>query len=88
MGSALYHPDSPTPLNVRAKKEGPSDLLNKKTVAIWEKEKTGKGKLNQRKAIQMAECIYDLDGLEDLPESLELVEFSCAEPDKPVGNMP
>ncbi|KAM2134461.1 hypothetical protein ACFX1R_004474 [Malus domestica] len=31
----------------------------------------------------MAECIYDLDGLEDLPESLELVEFFCAELDKP-----
>ncbi|CAN6561920.1 unnamed protein product [Malus baccata var. baccata] len=31
----------------------------------------------------MAECMYDLDGLDDLPESLELVEFLCAEPDKP-----
>ncbi|CAN6569907.1 unnamed protein product [Malus baccata var. baccata] len=31
----------------------------------------------------MAECIYDLDGLDDLPESPELVEFLCAEPDKP-----
>ncbi|KAM1078718.1 hypothetical protein ACFX19_026351 [Malus domestica] len=31
----------------------------------------------------MAECIYDLDGPDDLPESLELVEFLCAEPDKP-----
>nr|XP_008353189.1 uncharacterized protein LOC103416745 [Malus domestica] len=30
----------------------------------------------------MAECIFDLDRLEDLPESLELVEFLCAEPDK------
>ncbi|KAM2101417.1 hypothetical protein ACFX1T_028442 [Malus domestica] len=27
------------------------------------------------RAIQMAECIYDLDGLDDLPESPELVEF-------------
>ncbi|CAN6552200.1 unnamed protein product [Malus baccata var. baccata] len=35
------------------------------------------------RAIQMAECIYDLDGPDDLPESLELVEFLCAEPDKP-----
>ncbi|KAM1063756.1 hypothetical protein ACFX2A_028485 [Malus domestica] len=35
------------------------------------------------KAIQMAECIYDLDEPDDLPESLELVEFLCAEPDKP-----
>ena len=34
-------------------------------------------------AIQMAECIYDLDGPDDLPESPELVEFLCAEPDKP-----
>ncbi|CAN6688350.1 unnamed protein product [Malus baccata var. baccata] len=31
----------------------------------------------------MAECIYDLDGPDDLPESPELVEFLCAEPDKP-----
>ncbi|KAM1849007.1 hypothetical protein ACFX14_013073 [Malus domestica] len=31
----------------------------------------------------MAECIYDLDGPEDLPENPELVEFLCAEPDKP-----
>ncbi|KAM1302056.1 hypothetical protein ACFX2H_013019 [Malus domestica] len=31
----------------------------------------------------MAECIYDLDGSDDLPKSLELVEFLCAEPDKP-----
>ncbi|KAM0978137.1 hypothetical protein ACFX2C_014142 [Malus domestica] len=31
----------------------------------------------------MAECIYDLDGPDDLPESSELVEFLCAEPDKP-----
>ncbi|KAM1283669.1 hypothetical protein ACFX13_027332 [Malus domestica] len=31
----------------------------------------------------MAECIYDLDGPNDLPESPELVEFLCAEPDKP-----
>ena len=31
----------------------------------------------------MAECIYDLDGLEDLLENPELVEFLCAEPDKP-----
>ncbi|KAM1229803.1 hypothetical protein ACFX2G_040938 [Malus domestica] len=34
-------------------------------------------------AIRMAECIYDLDGSEDLPESPKLVEFLCAEPDKP-----
>ncbi|KAM1754185.1 hypothetical protein ACFX12_006672 [Malus domestica] len=27
------------------------------------------------RAIQMAECIYDLDVLDDLPESPELVEF-------------
>ncbi|CAN6586637.1 unnamed protein product [Malus baccata var. baccata] len=31
----------------------------------------------------MAECIYDLDEPDDLPESPELVEFLCAEPDKP-----
>ncbi|KAM1554462.1 hypothetical protein ACFX1Z_007201 [Malus domestica] len=31
----------------------------------------------------MAECIYDLDGPDDLPESLELVEFLCAKHDKP-----
>ncbi|KAM1369313.1 hypothetical protein ACFX2F_039920 [Malus domestica] len=31
----------------------------------------------------MAECIYDLDGPDDLPKSPELVEFLCAEPDKP-----
>ncbi|TQD73898.1 hypothetical protein C1H46_040600 [Malus baccata] len=31
----------------------------------------------------MAECIYDLDGPDDLPESLKLVEFLCAEPEKP-----
>nr|XP_028946874.1 uncharacterized protein LOC114820421 [Malus domestica] len=31
----------------------------------------------------MDECIYDLDGPEDLPENPELVEFLCAEPDKP-----
>ncbi|CAN6704108.1 unnamed protein product [Malus baccata var. baccata] len=35
------------------------------------------------RAIQMAECIYDLDGPDDLPENLELVEFLCAEPNKP-----
>ncbi|KAM1712927.1 hypothetical protein ACFX12_023747 [Malus domestica] len=34
-------------------------------------------------AIQMAECIYDLDEPDDLPESPELVKFLCAEPDKP-----
>ncbi|KAM1734169.1 hypothetical protein ACFX11_019695 [Malus domestica] len=28
-------------------------------------------------AIRMAKCIYDLDGPDDLPESLELVEFLC-----------
>ncbi|CAN6677874.1 unnamed protein product [Malus baccata var. baccata] len=31
----------------------------------------------------MAECIYDLDGPDDLPESPKLVEFLCAKPDKP-----
>ncbi|KAM2623511.1 hypothetical protein TB2_028010 [Malus domestica] len=31
----------------------------------------------------MAECIYDMDRLEDLPENLKLVEFLCAEPNKP-----
>ncbi|XP_070672579.1 uncharacterized protein [Malus domestica] len=35
------------------------------------------------RAIQMAECIYDLDGPDDLPESPELVKFLCTEPDKP-----
>ncbi|KAM1879288.1 hypothetical protein ACFX14_041185 [Malus domestica] len=35
------------------------------------------------RAIQMAECIYDLDGPDDLPEIPELVEFLCTEPDKP-----
>ncbi|CAN6713400.1 unnamed protein product [Malus baccata var. baccata] len=38
------------------------------------------------RAIQMAECIYDLDEPnkpDDLPESPELVEFLCAELDKP-----
>ncbi|CAN6547007.1 unnamed protein product [Malus baccata var. baccata] len=35
------------------------------------------------RAIQMVECIYDLDEPDDLPESPELVEFLCAEPDKP-----
>ncbi|CAN6564249.1 unnamed protein product [Malus baccata var. baccata] len=34
------------------------------------------------RAIQMAEYIYDLDEPDDLPESPELVEFLCAEPDK------
>ncbi|KAM2796751.1 hypothetical protein COP1_007846 [Malus domestica] len=34
-------------------------------------------------AIRMAEYIYDLDGPYDLLESPELVEFFCAEPDKP-----
>ncbi|KAM2842617.1 hypothetical protein PS2_030729 [Malus domestica] len=34
-------------------------------------------------AIQMVECIYDLDGPEDLLESPELVKFLCAEPNKP-----
>ena len=29
-------------------------------------------------AIQMAECIYDLDEPEDLPKNPELVEFLCA----------
>ncbi|CAN6713622.1 unnamed protein product [Malus baccata var. baccata] len=36
------------------------------------------------RAIQMAECIYDIDEPDDLPESPELVEFLCAEPDKPL----
>ncbi|KAM1411305.1 hypothetical protein ACFXTO_024189 [Malus domestica] len=31
----------------------------------------------------MTECIYDLDGPDDLPESPESVEFLCTEPDKP-----
>ncbi|CAN6551667.1 unnamed protein product [Malus baccata var. baccata] len=31
----------------------------------------------------MAECIYNLDGPDDLPESPESVEFLCTEPDKP-----
>ncbi|KAM1771248.1 hypothetical protein ACFX11_046092 [Malus domestica] len=31
----------------------------------------------------MAECIYNLDEPEDLPENPELVEFLCAKPDKP-----
>ncbi|KAM2298163.1 hypothetical protein ACFX1X_000154 [Malus domestica] len=31
----------------------------------------------------MAECIYNLDGPEDLSENPELVEFLCAEVDKP-----
>ncbi|CAN6557364.1 unnamed protein product [Malus baccata var. baccata] len=31
----------------------------------------------------MAECIYDLDGPDDLPENPKLVEFLCTEPDKP-----
>ncbi|CAN6727421.1 unnamed protein product [Malus baccata var. baccata] len=35
------------------------------------------------RAIQMAECIYDIDKPDDLPENPELVEFLCAEPDKP-----
>ncbi|KAM2932849.1 hypothetical protein FF1_040872 [Malus domestica] len=35
----------------------------------------------------MAECIYDLDGPEYLPESPELVEFLCAEPDKPASEV-
>ncbi|KAM2293360.1 hypothetical protein ACFXTI_027984 [Malus domestica] len=34
-------------------------------------------------AIQMVECIYDLDRPEDLPESPEFVEFLCARPYKP-----
>ncbi|KAM2369051.1 hypothetical protein ACFXTH_046533 [Malus domestica] len=34
-------------------------------------------------AIRMVECIYNLDGPDDLLESPELVEFFCAEPDKP-----
>ncbi|CAN6704835.1 unnamed protein product [Malus baccata var. baccata] len=35
------------------------------------------------RAIQMAECIYDLDEPDDLPKSLELVKFLCTEQDKP-----
>ncbi|CAN6678906.1 unnamed protein product [Malus baccata var. baccata] len=35
------------------------------------------------RAIQMAECIYDIDEPDGLPENPELVEFLCAEPDKP-----
>ncbi|CAN6691094.1 unnamed protein product [Malus baccata var. baccata] len=35
------------------------------------------------RAIQMAECVYDLDGPDDLPENPELVEFLCTEQDKP-----
>ncbi|KAM1431883.1 hypothetical protein ACFXTO_014474 [Malus domestica] len=31
----------------------------------------------------MAECIYNLDWPEDTPDSPKLVEFLCAEPDKP-----
>ncbi|CAN6686921.1 unnamed protein product [Malus baccata var. baccata] len=31
----------------------------------------------------MAESIYDLDGPDDLPNSPKLIEFLCAEPDKP-----
>ncbi|CAN6726791.1 unnamed protein product [Malus baccata var. baccata] len=31
----------------------------------------------------MAECIYDIDEPDGLPENPELVEFLCAEPDKP-----
>ncbi|CAN6720148.1 unnamed protein product [Malus baccata var. baccata] len=45
------------------------------------KEESCKEELDR--AIQMAECIYDLDEPDDLPESPELVEFLCAEPDKP-----
>ncbi|KAM2459300.1 hypothetical protein ACFX1W_007994 [Malus domestica] len=40
-------------------------------------------KKNWKRAIQMAECIYDLDEPDDLPKSPKLVEFLCAEPDKP-----
>ncbi|CAN6581722.1 unnamed protein product [Malus baccata var. baccata] len=35
------------------------------------------------RAIQMAECMYDIDEPDGLPENPELVEFLCAEPDKP-----
>ncbi|KAM1175645.1 hypothetical protein ACFX19_028618 [Malus domestica] len=31
----------------------------------------------------MVECIYELDEPDELRESPELVEFLCAEPDKP-----
>ncbi|KAB2625536.1 S2-RNase [Pyrus ussuriensis x Pyrus communis] len=34
-------------------------------------------------AIQMAECVYNLDGPENLPKNPKLVEFLCAKPDKP-----
>ncbi|KAM1145318.1 hypothetical protein ACFX2I_037271 [Malus domestica] len=30
----------------------------------------------------MVECIYDLDGTEDLPENPQLIKFLYAEPDK------
>ncbi|KAM1204218.1 hypothetical protein ACFX2J_019933 [Malus domestica] len=45
------------------------------------KEESCKEELDR--AIQMVECIYDLDEPDDLSESPELVEFLCAEPDKP-----
>ncbi|CAN6712866.1 unnamed protein product [Malus baccata var. baccata] len=45
------------------------------------KEESCKEELDR--AIQMAECIYDLDEPDDWPESPELVEFLCADPDKP-----
>ncbi|CAN6691091.1 unnamed protein product [Malus baccata var. baccata] len=45
------------------------------------KEESCKEELDR--AIQMAECIYDIDEPDDLPENPELVEFLCAEPDKP-----
>ena len=38
-------------------------------------------------AIHMAECVYDLDGPEDLPDNPELVEFLFAEPDKPASDV-
>ncbi|CAN6704646.1 unnamed protein product [Malus baccata var. baccata] len=45
------------------------------------KEESCREKLDR--AIQMVECIYDLDGPDNLPESPKLVKFFCAEPDTP-----
>ncbi|CAN6565784.1 unnamed protein product [Malus baccata var. baccata] len=45
------------------------------------KEESCKEELDR--VIQMAECIYDLDEPDDLPESLKLVKFLCTEQDKP-----
>ncbi|CAN6723345.1 unnamed protein product [Malus baccata var. baccata] len=66
------------------------ELLDKE-----EQEWQGKASTNQHeneeesckedldRAIQMAECIYDIDEPDDLPENPELIEFLYAEPDKP-----